>query len=140
LERRLAEGPVISVPAITLEGDANSAPHPEPSAYAGSSRAPTRTGRSRAASGTTFPRKRRRGPHGWRWRGVTVFSSLRTAGSLPIEGHLPSLDGQPTGSTRRRWKRCTWLERSFSSTSGRTPASTGPDACLRSCLGREVRA
>jgi pimeloyl-ACP methyl ester carboxylesterase len=34
LERRLAEGPVISVPTITLEGDANGAPHPEPGAYA----------------------------------------------------------------------------------------------------------
>jgi pimeloyl-ACP methyl ester carboxylesterase len=35
LERRLAEGPVITVPAITLEGDANGAPHAEPDAYAG---------------------------------------------------------------------------------------------------------
>jgi pimeloyl-ACP methyl ester carboxylesterase len=34
LEKRLAEGPVITVAAITLEGDANGAPHPEPSAYA----------------------------------------------------------------------------------------------------------
>jgi pimeloyl-ACP methyl ester carboxylesterase len=34
LERRLAEGPLITVPTITLEGDANGAPHPEPSAYA----------------------------------------------------------------------------------------------------------
>jgi pimeloyl-ACP methyl ester carboxylesterase len=34
LEERLAEGPVITVPAITLEGDANGAPHPEPGAYA----------------------------------------------------------------------------------------------------------
>jgi pimeloyl-ACP methyl ester carboxylesterase len=34
LERRLAEGPRISVPTITLEGDANGAPHPDPSAYA----------------------------------------------------------------------------------------------------------
>jgi pimeloyl-ACP methyl ester carboxylesterase len=34
LERQLAVAPVISVPAITLEGDANGAPHPEPSAYA----------------------------------------------------------------------------------------------------------
>jgi pimeloyl-ACP methyl ester carboxylesterase len=34
LEERLAEGPVITVPAITLEGDANGAPHPDPSAYA----------------------------------------------------------------------------------------------------------
>jgi pimeloyl-ACP methyl ester carboxylesterase len=34
LEQRLADGPVITVPTITLEGDANGAPHPEPSAYA----------------------------------------------------------------------------------------------------------
>jgi pimeloyl-ACP methyl ester carboxylesterase len=34
LEKRLAEGPVITVAAITLEGDANGAPHPDPSAYA----------------------------------------------------------------------------------------------------------
>jgi pimeloyl-ACP methyl ester carboxylesterase len=34
LEARLAEAPNIAVPAITLEGDANGAPHPKPSAYA----------------------------------------------------------------------------------------------------------
>ena len=34
LEKRLAEGPPIAVPTITLEGDANGAPHLEPSAYA----------------------------------------------------------------------------------------------------------
>jgi pimeloyl-ACP methyl ester carboxylesterase len=34
LERQLAGFPVITVPTITLEGDANGAPHPEPSAYA----------------------------------------------------------------------------------------------------------
>src|SRR5262249_22152200 len=34
LEKRLAASPVITVPTITLEGDANGAPHPEPSAYA----------------------------------------------------------------------------------------------------------
>ena len=34
LERRLAEAPIIAVPTITLEGDANGAPHPEPGAYA----------------------------------------------------------------------------------------------------------
>ncbi|MEK1886344.1 MAG: alpha/beta hydrolase [Phyllobacterium sp.] len=33
LERKLAAGPVIGVPTITLEGDANGAPHPEPSSY-----------------------------------------------------------------------------------------------------------
>lgn len=35
LEQRLAKFPVISVPTITLEGDANGAPHPDSSAYAG---------------------------------------------------------------------------------------------------------
>jgi pimeloyl-ACP methyl ester carboxylesterase len=34
LEKRLAPSPVIAVPTITLEGDANGAPHPEPSSYA----------------------------------------------------------------------------------------------------------
>jgi pimeloyl-ACP methyl ester carboxylesterase len=34
LEQRLAQGPDITVPTITLEGDANGAPHPEASAYA----------------------------------------------------------------------------------------------------------
>jgi pimeloyl-ACP methyl ester carboxylesterase len=33
LEQRLAAAPAISVPTITLEGDANGAPHPEPSSY-----------------------------------------------------------------------------------------------------------
>jgi pimeloyl-ACP methyl ester carboxylesterase len=35
LEQRLARLPAIAVPTITLEGDANGAPHPDPSAYAG---------------------------------------------------------------------------------------------------------
>ncbi|KAA0697208.1 alpha/beta hydrolase [Neorhizobium sp. P12A] len=34
LEKKLAAFPVISVPTITMEGDANGAPHPEPAAYA----------------------------------------------------------------------------------------------------------
>jgi len=34
LEKRLAAFPVIKVPTITMEGDANGAPHPDPSAYA----------------------------------------------------------------------------------------------------------
>jgi pimeloyl-ACP methyl ester carboxylesterase len=33
-ERQLAAGPAITVPTITLEGDANGAPHPDPAAYA----------------------------------------------------------------------------------------------------------
>ncbi|MBP0113854.1 alpha/beta fold hydrolase [Bradyrhizobium vignae] len=34
LEKKLAATPVIDVPTITMEGDANGAPHPEPGAYA----------------------------------------------------------------------------------------------------------
>ena len=34
LERRLASAPAIAVPTITLEGDANGAPHPDASSYA----------------------------------------------------------------------------------------------------------
>ncbi len=34
LEEKLAKAPVIGVPTITMEGDANGAPHPDPSAYA----------------------------------------------------------------------------------------------------------
>jgi pimeloyl-ACP methyl ester carboxylesterase len=34
LEEHLAAGPSITVPTITLEGDANGAPHPEPASYA----------------------------------------------------------------------------------------------------------
>jgi pimeloyl-ACP methyl ester carboxylesterase len=34
LEKQLAQSPTIAVPTITLEGDANGAPHPEPGAYA----------------------------------------------------------------------------------------------------------
>jgi pimeloyl-ACP methyl ester carboxylesterase len=34
LETKIAQAPVITVPTITMEGDANGAPHPEPSSYA----------------------------------------------------------------------------------------------------------
>jgi pimeloyl-ACP methyl ester carboxylesterase len=34
LEKRLAASPVINVPTITMEGDANGAPHPDPTSYA----------------------------------------------------------------------------------------------------------
>jgi pimeloyl-ACP methyl ester carboxylesterase len=34
LEKRLADAPVITVPTVTMEGDANGAPHPDPSSYA----------------------------------------------------------------------------------------------------------
>ena len=34
LEKKLAQAPVIAAPTITMEGDANGAPHPEPASYA----------------------------------------------------------------------------------------------------------
>lgn len=34
IEARLAQAPTIGVPTITMEGDANGAPHPEPAQYA----------------------------------------------------------------------------------------------------------
>jgi pimeloyl-ACP methyl ester carboxylesterase len=34
IEKKLAAAPLISVPTITMEGDANGAPHPDPSVYA----------------------------------------------------------------------------------------------------------
>ena len=45
LEQRLAQGPVITVPTITLEGDANGAPHPDAQCVCQEIlRAPMRTG------------------------------------------------------------------------------------------------
>jgi pimeloyl-ACP methyl ester carboxylesterase len=35
LEKKLATGPAITVPTVTLEGDSNGAPHGDPSGYAG---------------------------------------------------------------------------------------------------------
>lgn len=40
LEKKLAASPTITVPTVTLEGDANAAPHPDPSAYAAKFKGP----------------------------------------------------------------------------------------------------
>jgi pimeloyl-ACP methyl ester carboxylesterase len=40
MEAQLAAGPLITVPTITMEGDANGAPHPPPAAYAGKFKGP----------------------------------------------------------------------------------------------------
>jgi pimeloyl-ACP methyl ester carboxylesterase len=40
LEVRLAAGPLVTIPAITMEGDANGAPHPDPTNYAGKFKGP----------------------------------------------------------------------------------------------------
>ena len=61
LERSLATAPAIAVPTITLEGDANGAPHPDPTLLRRKVLRPsTSTGPSRAASGTTCRRRRRK--------------------------------------------------------------------------------
>jgi hypothetical protein len=60
LEKRLSSGPQVSVPTITLEGDANGAPHPHPSAYAEKFSGPYSTEALTAGSATTCPGKRPR--------------------------------------------------------------------------------
>ena len=60
LEKRLAEGPVITVPTITLEGDANGAPHPDATPTPKNSLANMRTEQLRAASVTICHKRRRR--------------------------------------------------------------------------------
>jgi hypothetical protein len=59
LEEQLAHGPVIGVPTITLEGDANGAPHPDPSSYAGKFSGPYARGGRR---GGRRPGRAARGP------------------------------------------------------------------------------
>ena len=77
LERRLAEGPVITVPTVTLEGDANVARHiPSQAPTQKSSRGSTCITTSREASGTTCLRKRR-APSPRRSSKPTVFEDLK---------------------------------------------------------------
>lgn len=57
-EKRLAAGPAIEVPTISLEGDANGAPHPPPSAYAGKFSGPYEHRTVTGGIATTSPRKR----------------------------------------------------------------------------------
>ena len=57
LDKRLATFPVIAVPTITMEGDANGAPHLDPNAYARNSRASTSIETLPAASVITCRRK-----------------------------------------------------------------------------------
>jgi len=57
LEARLAEEPPITVPTITLEGDANGAPHPEPSVYAGKFTGPYEHRTLSGGVGHNFPQE-----------------------------------------------------------------------------------
>ena len=57
LETRLASAPAITVPAITLEGDANGAPHPGPEAYADKFSGPYRHRLVRGGIGHNLPQE-----------------------------------------------------------------------------------
>ena len=93
LEKRLASAPVIAVPTITLEGDANGAPHPEPGSYAAkfSGRYAHRT--ITGGVGHIFPRRRasvrRRDRRGRRSR--SSRAGLGLGPRLPPRGALASV-------------------------------------------------
>ena len=76
LEAKLAQGPVIAVPTITMEGDANGAPHPEPAAYAkkfsGKYEHRTIIRRHRAQSASGSAARIRRSDHRYRWRSLML--------------------------------------------------------------------
>ena len=57
LEDRLASGPEISVPTMTLEGDANGAPHPDPSSYAAKFSGPYRHRTLKGGIGHNIPQE-----------------------------------------------------------------------------------
>jgi len=57
IECKLASAPVITVPTITMEGDANGAPHSEPASYAGKFAGRYCIATCVAASGTTCRRR-----------------------------------------------------------------------------------
>ncbi|MEI9888495.1 MAG: alpha/beta hydrolase [Rhizomicrobium sp.] len=56
-DKRLAAAPGIGVPTITLEGDANGAPHPEPGAYAGKFTGPYRHRTLKGGIGHNLPQE-----------------------------------------------------------------------------------
>jgi pimeloyl-ACP methyl ester carboxylesterase len=57
VEKRLAVGPTIGVPTITLEGDANGAPHPEPGVYAAKFTGPYEHRQVEGAVGHNLPQE-----------------------------------------------------------------------------------
>ena len=60
LEKQLAESPLITVPSITLEGDANGASHPDSNVYAKNFQANMHTGLSMEVWDTISHRKHQR--------------------------------------------------------------------------------
>ena len=152
LEQRLAERPVITVPTITIEGDANGAPHPDAARLRAEVLRPVRAPASSAASATTCRRRRR---EAFADAILLEVERLASEGALMpdderarsadwrrchVEGALPSLDGA-TG----------WLN-SPAAHAGRAPRQgrprrlldlhvhqLAPHAALRPRVGREVR-
>ncbi len=57
LEARLAQAPRIALPTITLEGDANGAPHPEPASYAAKFAGPYQHRTLRGGIGHNLPQE-----------------------------------------------------------------------------------
>ena len=97
LEQQLAAGPAAAVPTITLEGDAQrrtaSATRSLRREILRPVHAPDDRERDRAQpspGGTAGIRGR--SPRG-RSRSLSLFSSVRGTGSLPVEGHLPRFGG-----------------------------------------------
>ena len=107
LEARLAEAPAIAVPAITLEGDANGAPHADPSAYAAKFSGPYSHRTIEGGIGHNLPRRR---PAAFadavlarRWRrGELVRQRQSTPGRCPSRASSRASTARPAGSTRRR--------------------------------------
>jgi pimeloyl-ACP methyl ester carboxylesterase len=96
LEKRLAVGPVIAVPTITLEGDANGAPHPDAGSYA------NRRARYRSLSAGALPVARRAAasPRPRKLRGGAPLATRRAqpcneTGSAPTR---PSRRDEPCAS------------------------------------------
>ena len=109
LEMRLAKGPEIPVPTITLEGDANGAPHPEPgdvrNEVLGAVRAPDDRGRHRAQPPARGPGGVRRCHPRGRRDGCSAGALTRRA--LPVRpGRVDAIvTSRPAGSPRGRLAR-----------------------------------
>ena len=91
LEKRLAQGPIITVPTITLEGDANGAPHPDASTY---SKKFSGKYAHRVIKGRHWPQRASRSAAGLCRRRASKWLALESrtaAGGLKPAGRIPVL-------------------------------------------------
>ena len=92
MEEKLAQGPPITVPTITLEGDANGAPHPEAASYRDEVHRPVRPPRLTGGVGHNLPQEAPRAfADGDRRRRAGLISSSRR----------PRASRRPDRSSRR---------------------------------------